>query len=99
MLQKECRQRLRRLFRHLTVLWAVLGLIKAGVMLWLLQSQSLETFVVLRDSLDVRWGEFTKRDSSIVLRFRVKDGSLAPLNGAPRDAVRARRCGTSTGTW
>lgn len=40
--------------------------------------------VVLRDSLDVRWGEFTKRDSSIVLRFRVKDGSLAPLNGAPR---------------
>jgi len=39
---------------------------------------------VLRDSLDVRWGEFTKRDSSIVLRFRVKDGSLAPLNAAPR---------------
>ena len=40
--------------------------------------------MVLRDSLDVRWGEFTKRDSSIVLRFRVKDGSLAPLNAAPR---------------
>ena len=40
--------------------------------------------VVLRDSLDVRWGEFRKRDSSIVLRFRVKDGSLAPLNAEPR---------------
>lgn len=40
--------------------------------------------MVLRDSLDVRWGEFTKRGSSIVLRFRVKDGSLAPLGAAPR---------------
>jgi uncharacterized membrane protein len=42
------RPRIRRLFRHLTVLWAVLGLTKAGVMLWLLQSQSLETFVLVK---------------------------------------------------
>jgi hypothetical protein len=38
--------------------------------------------VVVRDSLGGRWGEFTKRDSTLVLRFRVKDGSLAPM-GAP----------------
>lgn len=42
------RPRIRRLFRHLTVLWAVLGLLKAGMTLWLLQSQSLETFVLVK---------------------------------------------------
>ena len=31
------------------------------------------------DSLGARWGDFTKRDSTIVLRFRVRDGSLAPM--------------------
>ena len=38
----------------------------------------------VEDSLGVRWGDFTKRDSSIVLRFRVKDGSLAPFGAPPR---------------
>jgi uncharacterized membrane protein len=42
------RPRVRRLFWHLTVLWAVLGLAKATVTLWLLQSQSLETFVLVK---------------------------------------------------
>ena len=40
--------------------------------------------VVVEDSLGTRWGELTKRDSSIVLRFRVKDGSLAPVGSPPR---------------
>jgi hypothetical protein len=42
------RPRIRRLFWHLTVLWAVLGLAKATLTLWLLQSQSLETFVLVK---------------------------------------------------
>ncbi len=42
------RPRVRRLFRHLTLLWAVLGLAKATMTLWLLQSQSLETFVLVK---------------------------------------------------
>ena len=42
------RPRVRRLFRHLTVLWAALGLAKASMTLWLLQSQSLETFVLMK---------------------------------------------------
>lgn len=42
------RPRIRRLFRDLTILWAVLGLTKATVTLWLLQSQSLETFVLVK---------------------------------------------------
>lgn len=42
------RPRVRRLFRHLTALWAALGLAKAGMTLWLLQSQSLETFVLVK---------------------------------------------------
>ena len=33
---------------HLTALWAVLGLAKAGTTLWLLQSQTLETFVLVK---------------------------------------------------
>jgi len=38
----------RRLFWHLTLLWAVLALGKATMALWLLQSQSLETFVLVK---------------------------------------------------
>jgi hypothetical protein len=38
--------------------------------------------ISVEDSLGARWGDFTKRDSSIVLRFRVKDGSLAPMGRA-----------------
>jgi uncharacterized membrane protein len=42
------RPRVRRLFRDLTALWAVLGLAKAGVTLWLLQSQTLDTFILVK---------------------------------------------------
>jgi uncharacterized membrane protein len=42
------RPRIRRLFRNLTALWAVLGLAKASMTLWLLQSQSLETFLLVK---------------------------------------------------
>lgn len=42
------RPRVRRLFWHLTLLWAVLGLAKATITLWLLQSQSLATFVLVK---------------------------------------------------
>lgn len=45
------RPRIRRLFRNLTILWAVLGLSKAMVTLWLLQSQSLETFILVKSAL------------------------------------------------
>ncbi len=45
------RPRVRRLFWHLTALWAVLGLAKGSVTLWLLQSQSLETFVLVKSIL------------------------------------------------
>ena len=38
----------------------------------------------LQDSLDVRWADVTKRDSSIVFRFRVKSGSLAPIGAKAR---------------
>jgi hypothetical protein len=42
------RPRIRRLFRNLTVLWAALCLIKAGFTLWLLESTTLETFVLVK---------------------------------------------------
>jgi intracellular septation protein A len=42
------RPRIRRLFWHLTLMWAALCLGKASMTLWLLQSQSLETFVLVK---------------------------------------------------
>jgi intracellular septation protein A len=39
---------IRRLFCHLTLMWALLSLGKATGTLWLLQSQSLETFVLVK---------------------------------------------------
>jgi hypothetical protein len=42
------RPRIRRLFAGLTLMWALLCLGKATATLWLLQSQSLETFVLIK---------------------------------------------------
>ena len=42
------RPRIRRLFRTLTVLWAALCLTKAALTLWLLESTSLQTFVLVK---------------------------------------------------
>lgn len=42
------RPAIQRLFRHLTLLWALLALGKATMTLWLLSSQSLETFVLVK---------------------------------------------------
>lgn len=45
------RPRVQRLFRRLTVMWALLCLGKAATTLWLLQSTSMGTFVVLKPIL------------------------------------------------
>jgi len=42
------RPRIQRLFRNLTILWAALCLGKAALTLWLLESTSLETFVLVK---------------------------------------------------
>ena len=42
------RPRIQRLFRNLTVMWATLCIAKAVFVLWLLHSQSLETFVLVQ---------------------------------------------------
>jgi hypothetical protein len=42
------RPRIRRLFRNLTLMWATICLTKALFVLWLLYSQSLETFVLVQ---------------------------------------------------
>ena len=47
-LEIATRPRIRRLFWHLTALWALLGIAKAGLTLWLLQTQTLETFVLVK---------------------------------------------------
>jgi uncharacterized membrane protein len=42
------RPRVQRLFRRLTVMWAVLCLAKATMTMWLLQTTSLDTFVTIK---------------------------------------------------
>jgi hypothetical protein len=44
----EARPRVRRLLWNLTAFWALLGLAKATTTLWLLQTQSLPTFVLAK---------------------------------------------------
>jgi hypothetical protein len=65
--------------------------------------------VRIQDSAGLAWGEFTKRDSTIVLQLRVRDGSLAPLDGqrvslgsrtVSRGRARARhRCHSRDAAW
>ena len=45
------RPRLQRLFWHLTLMWAMVCLAKAVMTLWLYESQSLTTFVVMKSAL------------------------------------------------
>jgi intracellular septation protein A len=45
------RPRIRRLFWHLTLLWALVSLVKGGVGFWLLESQSLIDFVLIKNLL------------------------------------------------
>ena len=45
------RPRVRRLFWHLTVMWAAIGICKGALTLWLLESTSLETFVLVKSIL------------------------------------------------
>lgn len=45
------RPRIRRLFRQLTLLWAMVSLVKGGVGFWLLESQSLLDFVLIKNIL------------------------------------------------
>ena len=74
------RPRIRRLFRNLTVLWAVLGLAKAAVTLWLLQSQSLETFVLVK-SVVMLGTNLVAAAATVALAALVgrKEGLLGPV--------------------
>lgn len=78
------RPRIRRLFRHLTVLWAVLGLAKASMTLWLLQSQTLETFILVKSismlAINVLAAFATIALAALVAR---KEGLLGPARIVP----------------
>ena len=77
------RPRVRRLFRHLTLLWAALGLAKASMTLWLLQSQSLETFVLVKSAsmlaINVLAAFATIGLAALVARKEGLMGSIAPI--------------------
>jgi hypothetical protein len=77
------RPRVRRLFWHLTALWAVLGIAKASMTLWLLQSQSLETFLLVKSismlTINVSAGFATVGLAALVARREGLMGSTRPL--------------------
>jgi hypothetical protein len=74
------RPRIRRLFWHLTLMWALIGAGKAGVMLWLLLSQSVETFVLTRSIfmlvLNVVAAAVTIMAAAVVAR---REGLMGPV--------------------
>ena len=78
------RPRIRRLFRNLTVMWGVLGIAKAGVTLWLLQTQTLEVFVLVKSismlSVNVLAAFATIGLAALVGR---KEGLVGPSRLAP----------------
>lgn len=84
------RPRIRRLFWHLTMLWAVLGFAKASMTLWLLQSQSLETFVLVKSvsmlTINVLAAFATIGLAALVAR---KEGLMGPTRQVAVVAVRA----------
>lgn len=86
------RPRIRRLFWHLTLLWAVLGLTKAALTLWLLQSQSLEVFILAKSIstllINVLAAFVTVAVAGLVAR---KEG----LMGSPRPVVEPALARTS----
>lgn len=79
------RPRIRRLFRNLTIMWAVLGLAKAATMLWLLQSQTLGTFVLVK-SISMLTVNVVAAFATIALAAFVarKEGLLGPTAWATR---------------
>jgi hypothetical protein len=78
------RPRVRRLFWRLTVLWAVLGLAKATMTLWLLQSQTLATFVLVKSvsmlAINVAAAFLTIGLAALVAR---QEGLLGPTRLVP----------------
>jgi hypothetical protein len=82
------RPRIRRLFWQLTLMWAALCLGKALGTLWLLQSQSLETFVLVKSVsvLSINATAVAVTIGAAVLVAR-KEGLLAPRRLTRRAAV------------
>ncbi len=82
------RPRVRRLFWRLTAIWAVLGLVKASATLWLLQSQSLETFVLVKSvsmlAINVLAAFATVALAATVAR---QEGLLGPARPLPVPAL------------
>jgi uncharacterized membrane protein len=74
------RPRIKRLFWHLTMMWALLCLGKAAMTMWLLLSTSLETFIVVKGisvlTLNVLAVTATIAAAAVVGR---KEGLLAPV--------------------
>jgi hypothetical protein len=84
------RPRIRRLFFHLTLLWATIAVAKAAAMLWLLESQSLQTFVLVKSisilSVNILAAVATIAAAALVAR---KEGLLGPVRTAVPAPARA----------
>ena len=80
------RPRLRRLFSGLTLMWGALGLGKAVFTLWLLRSQTLDTFVLIKSislpTLNVLAVAATIGAAVVVAHQEGLLGPAAPLAGA-----------------
>jgi uncharacterized membrane protein len=81
------RPRVRRLFWHLTLMWAVIGLGKGTLTLWLLESQSLETFVLVKSiAVLVITGLAVAATITLAALVARKEGLLGPTAAALQPA-------------
>jgi hypothetical protein len=73
------RPRIQRLFKGLTVMWASLCITKALFVLWLLHSQSMETFVLVQGVSVVSFNVLaTAATIGAAMLVAQKEGLLAP---------------------
>ena len=87
------RPRVRRLFKTLTVMWARLCLGKAMVMLWVLESQSLETFVPVQSiSTPTLNGLAAAATIGLAVLVARKEGLLAHPGPPSLSERRSRSC-------
>ena len=78
------RPRIQRLFKGLTLMWATLCITKAVFVLWLLHSQSMETFVLVQGLSVVTFNVLaTAVTIAAAVLVAQKEGLLPPGRRAP----------------
>jgi len=75
--------RLRRCFVHITVVWALAQFANAGVTVWLLSTQSLDTFLLARTVVGLAVSALAVAVSAALFFEAVRRPAVRPANAVP----------------